>query len=127
MSEQKFETTNGPAKKIWNGVKKNSIKFGDPNINDNDDVTTKEWKSEPLSTGAVISFLYKKIKGTNKAGKKRNPRYIIALTHNNKTEKFSGPFARKVYERLVKGAPKKRSNKLTEEKASFCADALADL
>lgn len=127
MSENKFKTTEGVAKKIWFKVKKKDIKFGDVTVNETDDVITKEWISTPLNTGAIVSLRFSHKKGTNKNGKKRNPRYIIALTHNDKTENFSGGYARKVFNRLSKGIPKKRSNKITADVSTFAEQALSDI
>jgi len=129
MSENKFETTEGVAKKVWNGVKKKAIKFGDPKETDNDIQITKEWNAEPLPNGALISLLYSQKKTLNKDKKRCNPRYIIALNHKGTKETFSGIYARKIYTSLTKinGIRKTRTNKISNDVSKFCTDALADI
>lgn len=125
--KNKFETTNGVSKKIWNGFKKKSITFGDVSETDTEESITKKWTSNSLPNGAVIEFHYSKKKGQHEDGRKFNPRYILALTHNDKTEKFSGMYARKLYMKLTSdpnATPRRRSNKLNKDTSSFVESAL---
>lgn len=124
-----FETTEGVAKRIWNGYKKNAIKFGEPTVNDNENYITKEWESNELPTGAKITLRYSLKKGIAENKQRRNPRYLLIMKHQEKEEKFSGIYARKIFFKMhtLPKLKKSKSNILTEDKISFCENALQGL
>jgi len=134
MSKKTTETDNGIiskegiTKRIYNGVRKKAIKFGDPKINETDELIEKKWISNPFGTNkSVVQFGYSLNKTPhNIPGKRRNPKYIIELTSNNETEAFSGLFARKIYNTLTSDnvVSKKRTSEITPETIKFANTAL---
>lgn len=121
----KFETTEGVGMKVWNAVKKNAITFGEPSEKTVEDVHTKVWKAPALENGTQISF--KVVTNTSKRedGKRRNPRYLIAITDKDGKENVvSGKGARNVHKRLAGGPPRTRTTKLDENNAAFFEGAL---
>lgn len=123
--KQRFSNNDSVARKIYDGVKKEAIKFGDVIDSSTDDIELLNWTAEPLPNGAIVSFSKSLIKTAHQNGKKRNPRYKIRLEFNKEKQEFSGPYARKIYERLV-NPPRTRSTELDEEKSAMIQDALSD-
>ena len=122
-----LETANGITKKIYNGVRKKAIKFGEPKINETDELIEKKWESNPFGTNnSIVKFGYSFNKTPHHIkGKRRNPKYIIELTSNNETEAFSGLFARKIYHTLTSdNVSKKRTSEITPETIKFANTAL---
>lgn len=122
-----IQTSEGITKKIYNGVRKKAIKFGDPKINETDELIEKKWISSPFGTNqSVVQFGYSLNKTPHTIpGKRRNPKYIIELTSNNETEAFSGLFARKIYNTLTSdNVSKKRTSEITPETIKFANTAL---
>ena len=122
----KFATTDGVARKIYEGVRKGSVKFGEVKETADEFSTKKAWKGVALPNGAIVSFGMEQKHGQNKNKKNFNPRYRIYLEHEKNKQEFSGLYARKIYIKLTT-TPNKRSNKLTEESSSFVESALIDL
>jgi hypothetical protein len=123
---ERFETTDGVAKKIYEGVRKGKIVFGKCEESSDAKSMRKFWKASPLPNGAKVSLSFEHKHGNNKKGTPFNPRYKIQLEHNKQTDEFSGTYARKIFLRL-ENPPKKRTTELTDESKSFVGDALADL
>jgi hypothetical protein len=125
-----LETANGITKKIYNGVRKKAIKFGEPKVNETDELIEKKWESNPFGTNnSIVKFGYSFNKTPHHIkGKRRNPKYVIELTSNNVSEEFSGLFARKIYNTLTRtGASKKRTSEITPETIKFANSALDGL
>jgi len=122
----RFETTNGVAKKIYKGIQKGAIIFGDVEENSSKDLIVKNWVAKPLPNGAVVSFGMTHKQGRNANGRPFNPRYKIRLKYNDNIQEFSGTYARKIYNRLI-SPPRKRITMLTEETVAFCTNALSDI
>ena len=126
-TDNSIQTAEGITKKIYNGVRKKAIKFGDPTINETDELIEKKWISSPFGTNqSIVKFGYSFNKTPhNIPGKRRNPKYIIELTSNNETECFSGLFARKIYNTLTSDKiSKKRTSEITPETIKFANTAL---
>ena len=122
----KMATTSDVAERVYLGVKKGKIVFGDMKETQTDHSITRVWKAEPLENGTDISFVYDHKKGKNANGKDYNPRYKISITHKETSEEVSGTFARKIYLRLM-NPPKKRTSKLNAETATVMENALAGI
>lgn len=129
MTKKRFETTIGVGEKVLNGMTKGAIKFGKELSKETDKLITREWKSEKLDNGTVVSLHFSHKQGEHPvAGKKFNPKYQIAITDKDKHEqRFSGKYVRKIFDRVTLGAPKKRTTVLTEDVADFCENALSDI
>lgn len=125
-TKDRFTTTDGVAKKIYQGVTKGSIKFGNMTDSSSQELIQRNWIAGALPNGAIVGFGMTHKQGKNANGKNFNPRYKITLAHNEQEQAFSGLYARKIYNRLMK-PPKKRTVNLTEEQVQVVTDALADL
>ena len=128
MTNKRFETRDGVGKKIWQSVKKNAITFNKPVEVDNKDFYTRTWEANKLSSGAKLTLQQRLIKGLNKDGKKRNASYSLNIVHGkDPSPEIRGTYARKIFDRLIKGEPNIKSNKLNEENSSFFENALKGL
>jgi len=138
MEEQKFNTREGVAKRIYNSLKKNAINFDKSEVVDTEDVHTRTYKAT-LSSGAICTVYRKQDKKKARErtdGKKTNSDMVMLLVDKDGVsctdQPIRGLITQKIYKRLEKNEDggnsiSKKSVAITAEQSSRCEDALADL
>ena len=126
-ASERFDTTDGVSKKIYDGFMKGAIKFGEKKESEDAVCKKKFWKASPLANGTKISLSVEHKHGENPKGSKFNPRYKLSMEHKGNTETYSGTFIRKIYLKLENPTKGKKTTKLSEDGKKFAMDALASL
>jgi hypothetical protein len=120
MTNKNNENANkydGFAKKIYQGIRKAAIKFGDPQPIKEKEFTGQRWISNKLPSNAVVHF-----ERILKNGKK-NPRHYLKLLKGKEVITFSGKYARATLQRLTH-EPKERKKVMSNEEQKLAKSLL---
>ena len=138
MEDQKFNTREGVANRIYNSLKKKAITFDKSEVVDTEDVYTRTWKAT-LGSGAICTVyrsLDKKKARERTDGKKTKSDMVMLLVDKDGVactdQPIRGLITQKTYKHLEKNEDgvnvlSKKSVVITAEQSSRCEDALGDL